>query len=154
MFTQGGNQRVHDSCKLMDKDLFYWDPDCRTWSEDALQQLPYSLYQRSSLSTGLGTTCEDPEKGFLHWMRMKVEQIDQRTMNLRVKIRRLGGQAGSVDELNRTCVTEKSLVGTVANGTIKKGVTPLFSSSMSPGLLVYFSRKAGRLCSYVQSTDL
>ena len=48
---------------LWKRDVFYMHPDCRTLSAGAFRQVPYSLYQRSSLNAGVGNTIKDIGKG-------------------------------------------------------------------------------------------
>lgn len=59
-----GKARWHMTAPVLRKGgVFYVDPDRRTQLAGALQQVPYSLYQRSSLSPGLWTTIKDIGEG-------------------------------------------------------------------------------------------
>ena len=63
MFTLGETQMAHDSYSSMKRDESHGDPDCRPLSAGALQQLPHSLYHRSTLSAQLWNTIKHAGEG-------------------------------------------------------------------------------------------
>lgn len=89
----GGKPREYmTATDLWKRDMFYLDPDCRSWS-GAWQQLLNSLYLKEQFKCRSGDYQQGSWEGIPALNEGKSGTASQITLNLRVKIRSLWGPA-------------------------------------------------------------